>query len=153
MRLRSVLGLPVIDAQVARQAGVVSEVEMDLASGQLAAVMIRHSDGWSTQRVPAAFVYRIERGSVLVQDSVELDFRPPMAADETWITSGGIAGLEVLTEAGDRVGRLLDLDLDGDTLGVRHYLLNKRRWLVLRRRIPQAAVLSVSHELMIIRAA
>ncbi len=124
---------------------------MDLTSGRLAAVMIRHSDGWSMQRVPAAFVYRIERGTVLVQDSVELNFRPPMAADERWITSTGIAGLPVLSDQGDRVGRLLDLDLDGDTLGVKSYLLNKRRWLLLRRKIPQADVLSVSHEMMIIR--
>ncbi|MBV9357011.1 MAG: hypothetical protein JO023_15980 [Chloroflexi bacterium] len=144
--------MPVIDAQVARQAGVVSEVEMDLTSGRLAAVMIRHSDGWSTQRVPAAFVYRIERATVLVQDSVELNFRPPMAADERWITSAGIAGLPVLSDRGDRVGRLLDLDLDGDTLGVKSYLLDKRRWLVLRRKIPQADVVSVSHEMLIIRA-
>jgi sporulation protein YlmC with PRC-barrel domain len=141
----------VIDAQVARQAGVVSEVEMDLASGRLAAVMIRHSDGWSTQRVPAAFVYRIERGTVLVQDSVELNFRPPMAADERWITSARIAGLPVLSDQGDRVGRLLDLDLDGDTLGVKTYLLDKRRWLLLRRKIQQADVVSVSHEMMIVR--
>ena len=74
-----------------------------------------------------------------------------MAADERWITSARIAGLPVLSDQGDRVGRLLDLDLDGDTLGVKTYLLDKRRWLLLRRKIQQADVVSVSHEMMIVR--
>ena len=99
----------------------------------------------------ATFVYRIERATVLVQDSVELNFRPPMAADERWITSARIAGLPVLSDQGDRVGHLLDLDLDGDTLGVKSYVLDKRRWLLLRRRIQQADVVSVSNEMMIVR--
>jgi sporulation protein YlmC with PRC-barrel domain len=152
VRLRRLLGLPVVDADVARQAGVVSDVELDLAAGRVAVVQVRHGDGWEVWRVPAEFVYRVERGAVLVQDSVELDFRPPLAPQPGWVGSAGLAGLEVLSEAGERVGRLLDADLDPDTLCVRRYLLRQRRWLLWHRRILPADVVSASRELMIVRA-
>ncbi len=57
----------------------------------------------------------------------------------------------MLSDEGDRVGHLLDLDLDGDTLAVRSYVLDKRRWLLLRRKVPQANVVSVSNEMMIVK--
>jgi sporulation protein YlmC with PRC-barrel domain len=151
VRVTTIVGLPVVDAHLARQAGVVADVELDLRSARLAAINVRHSDGWLVQRVPAELVHSIERGTVLVQDSVDLHFRPPMAPSADWVGTASLAGLEVLNEAGDRVGRVFDADIDGSTLCIRGYLLEERRWLLWRRRLLPNEVLSVSPDVMIVR--
>jgi sporulation protein YlmC with PRC-barrel domain len=151
VRVTSIVGLPVVDAEVARQAGVVSDVELDLRAARLAAISVRHSDGWIVQRVPAESVHSIAYGAVLVQDSVRLNFRPQVAAAAGWLGTAALSGLEVLSEDGDLVGRILDADVDAATLCVRGYLLHERRWLLWRRRILPRDVLSASPELMIVR--
>jgi len=142
-------GLPVVDSRLARQAGVVSDALLDLGVGRVAALDLRHADGWLIQRVPVDYVHRIQHGAVLVNDSVDLDFNPPMAADARWLRTGQLTGLEVLGEGGDLVGHVDDVDVDARTLSVTCYLLRERR-LLRQRKIMPDDVVSFSDERLIV---
>ncbi|MCA1645740.1 MAG: hypothetical protein LC797_09840 [Chloroflexi bacterium] len=151
MRLTKVTGLPVVDTHVARQAGIVSDVLLDLHAGRLAVLNVKHADGWLVQRIPAEFVYRLGPHTVLVADTIAVDLGPP-AADQRWFPIESVVGLEVLTEGGDRVGRIVDAELDHQTLAVKAYLLRNASgpWR-LSGRIHPDEVVTCSTELMLIR--
>ena len=51
--------MPVVDTHVARQAGVVSDVLLDLQAGRVAVLNVKHADGWLVQRIPAEYIYRL----------------------------------------------------------------------------------------------
>ena len=152
MRLSKITGLPVVDTHVARQAGVVSDVLLDLQAGRLAVLNVQHADGWLVQRIPADYVYRLGPHTVLVADTVAVDLGPPLA-DQRWVALSSLVGLEVLTDGGDRVGRIADAELDDQTLVVTAYLLKGASGAWRRRgRIRPDEVLAFSNELMIVRA-
>lgn len=151
MRLSRVTGLPVVDTHVARQAGVVSDVLLDLQTGRVAVLNVQHADGWIIQRIPAEYVYRLGPHTVLVADTVAVDLGPPQP-DQRWFPLGSLLGLEVLTEGGERVGHIADADLDAQTLEVRAYLLKEARGVWRRRgRVHPDEVVTYSPELMIVR--
>ena len=151
MRLTKVTGMPVVDTHVARQAGIVSDVLLDLHAGRIAVLNVKHADGWLVQRIPAEYVYRLGPHTVLVADTVAVDLGPP-AADQQWFPIESDVGLEVLTEGGDRVGQIVDVDLDDQTLAIRAYLLRNAQGAWRRRgRINPDEVVTCSPELMLIR--
>jgi sporulation protein YlmC with PRC-barrel domain len=146
-----VTGLPVVDTHVARQAGVVSDVLVDLQAGRVAVLNVQHADGWLVQRIPAEYIYRIGPHTVLVSDTVAVDLGPP-AADQRFFPLDTLVGLEVLTEGGERVGHIADAELDAQTLAVKVYLLKETRGLWRRRgRIHPEDVVTFSPELMVVR--
>ena len=151
MKLTKVVGMPVVDTHVARQAGIVSDVLLDLQAGRVAVLNVKHADGWLVQRIPAEYVYRLGPFTILVADTVAVDLGPP-AVDQRWFPIESVVGLEVLTEGGDRVGQITDADLDDQTLAVRCYLLKHASgaWRRLGRIHPDE-VLTASPELMLIR--
>ena len=152
MRLTKIPGLPVVDTHVARQAGVVSDVLLDLHNGRVAVLNVQHADGWLVQRIPAEYIYRIGPHTVLVADTVAVDLGPPQA-DQRYFPSAALLGLEVITEGGDRVGRISDADLDDQTLAVKAYLLRNAQGAWRRRgRIYPDEVVTISPELMLVRA-
>lgn len=151
MRLTKVTGLPVVDTHVARQAGIVSDVLLDLHTGRVAVLNVKHADGWLVQRIPAEYVYRLGPHTVLVADTVAVDLGPP-ATDQRWFPIQSVVGLQVLTEGGDRVGQIVDADLDDQTLVVRSYLLRNASGPWRRgKRIHPDEVVTCSPELMLIR--
>lgn len=154
MRVTQVRGLPVVDSRVARQAGIVSQVVIDLASARVVAVEVQHGDGWLRERLPAAFVNRLGPYAVVVAHSRELELSPPLTAEELWIDADDLVGLEVFTERGDRVGYLADAHVDPKTLRVVAYQLQGSFWgrLAGRRRrvLPEDVVVS-SREILIVR--
>lgn len=151
MRLTKVPGLPVVDTHVARQAGIVSDVLLDLHAGRVAVLNVKHGDGWLVQRIPAEYVYRLGPHTVLVADTVAVDLGPP-ASDQRWFPIESVVGLEVLTEGGDRVGRIVDAELDDQTLAVRAYLLRGATGAWRRHgRIHPDEVVTASPELMLVR--
>lgn len=152
MRLTKITGLPVVDTHVARQAGIVSDVLLDLQTGRVAVLNVQHADGWLVQRIPAEYIYRIGPHTVLVADTVAVDLGPPRE-DQRYFPSASLLGLEVMTEGGDRVGQISDADLDDQTLAVKAYLLRKAQgpWR-RRKRIHPDEVITFSPELMLIRA-
>jgi sporulation protein YlmC with PRC-barrel domain len=151
VRLTKVLGLPVVDTHVARQAGIVSDVLLDVQAGRVAVLNVKHADGWLVQRIPAEYVYRLGPLTVLVADTVAVDLGPP-AADQRWFPIQSIIGLEVLTEGGNRVGQVTDADLDEQTLAVKGYLLRHANGPWRRRKLvhPDEVVIC-SPELMLVR--
>ena len=151
MRLTQVIGLPVVDTHVARQAGVVSDVLIDVSAGRVAVLNVQHADGWLVQRIPAEYVYRLGPHAVLVADPLAVDMGPPIS-DQRWLRAEALMGLEVLTEGGDRVGHIADADLDNQTLAVRAYLLKRPRGAWRRGgRVHPDEVVAVGSELMLVR--
>src|SRR5438552_13635956 len=143
--------MPVVDTHVARQAGIVSDVLLDLQAGRVAVLNVKHADGWLVQRIPAEYVYRLGPHTVLVADTVAVDLGP-VVADQRWYPIESVVGLDVLTEGGDRVGQIVDADLDDHTLAVKAYLLRNATGAWRRRgRIHPDEVVTCSPELMLIR--
>ncbi|MBV9168920.1 MAG: hypothetical protein JOZ81_02400 [Chloroflexi bacterium] len=152
LRLTQISGLPVVDTHVARQAGIVSDVLLDLHEARVAVLNVQHADGWLVQRIPAEYIYRIGPHTVLVADTAAVDLGPPQA-DQRFFPSAALVGLQVLTDGGDRVGEISDADLDDQTLAVKSYLLRNAQGPWRRhKRIHPEEVLSFSPELMLIRA-
>ena len=152
MRLTKVPGMPVVDTHVARQAGVVSDVLLDMQAGRVAVLNVKHADGWLVQRIPAEYVYRLGPHTVLVSDTVAVDLGPP-APDQRWFPIDSVVGLQVITEGGDQIGRITDAELDDQTLAVRVYLLRSAGGILRRSgRIHPDEVVTCSPELMLIRA-
>ena len=151
MKLTKVVGMPVVDTHVARQAGIVSDVLLDLEAGRVAVLNVKHADGWLVQRIPAEYVYRLGPFTILVADTVAVDLGPP-AVDQRWFPIESVVGLEVMTEGGDRVGEITDADLDDKTLAVKSYVLRNASgaWRRLGRIHPDEVV-TASPELMLIR--
>jgi sporulation protein YlmC with PRC-barrel domain len=151
VRLTKVMGLPVVDTHVARQAGVVSDVLLDMQAGRVAVLNVKHADGWLVQRIPAEYIYRLGPHTVLVADTVAVDLGPP-APDQRWFPVQSLIGLEVMTEGGDRVGQISDADLDDQTLAVKAYVLRKARGAWRRRgHVDPDDVVTCSPELMLVR--
>lgn len=151
MRLTRITGLPVVDTHVARQAGVVSDVLIDLATARVAVLDVQHADGWLVQRIPAEYVYRLGPHTVLVADTVAVDMAPAIS-DRRWFRTQALLGLEVMSDGGERVGTIADAELDPRTLAVKAYLLRKASGLWRRRRrVHPDEVVTFSPELMIVR--
>jgi sporulation protein YlmC with PRC-barrel domain len=151
MRLTRVTGLPVVDTHVARQAGIVSDVLLDMQSGRVAVLNVKHADGWLVQRIPAEYIYRLGPHTVLVADTVAVDLGPPQP-DQRWFPIESVLGLEVLTEGGERVGQIADAELDDQTLAVRVYRLRKATGPWRRRGVVRPEeVVACSPELMLVR--
>jgi sporulation protein YlmC with PRC-barrel domain len=151
VRLTKVTGLPVVDTHVARQAGIVSDVLLDLQAGRVAVLNVKHADGWLVQRIPAEYVYRLGPHTVLVADTVAVDLGPP-SPDQRYFPIQSVVGLNVMTEGGDRVGQITDAELDDQTLAVKAYLLRKATGVWRRHgRIHPDEVVACSPELMLIR--
>jgi sporulation protein YlmC with PRC-barrel domain len=151
VRISKVTGLPVVDTHVARQAGVVSDVLLDMQAGRVAVLNVKHGDGWLVQRIPAEYVYRLGPHTVLVSDTVAVDLGPP-AAEQRWFPIESLIGLEVLSDGGERVGQIADADLDDQTLAVKAYLLRKAVGAWRRHsRVHPDEVVSCSPELMLVR--
>jgi sporulation protein YlmC with PRC-barrel domain len=151
VRLTKVTGLPVVDTHVARQAGIVSDVLLDMQAGRVAVLNVTHADGWLVQRIPAEFIYRLGPHTVLVADTVAVDLGPP-ATDQRWFPIESLVGLQVLSEGGETVGQILDAELDDHTLDVRAYLLRKANGAWKRgSRVRPDEVVACSPELMLVK--
>jgi sporulation protein YlmC with PRC-barrel domain len=124
---------------------------MDMQAGRVAMLNVKHADGWAVQHIPAEYVHRISPHTVLVADTVAVDLGPPQV-DKRWFPIESVVGLEVLTDGGDRVGEILDAELDDRTLEVRAYVLRKATgaWKRIGRVHPDE-VMACSGELMLVR--
>jgi len=143
--------MAVVDTHVARQAGIVSDVLLDMQAGRVAVLNVKHADGWLVQRIPAEYIYRLGPHTVLVSDTVAADLGPPQT-DQRWFPIESIVGLQVMTEGGEHVGKIFDAELDDHTLDVRAYLLRKASgpWKGGGRVHPDEVVMC-SPELMLVR--
>jgi sporulation protein YlmC with PRC-barrel domain len=86
-----------------------------------------------------------------VSDTVAVDLGPP-SAEQRLFPIQSLIGLEVLTDGGDRVGRIVDAEVDDQTLAVKAYLLRNAEGAWRRHgRVHPDEVVSCSPELMLVR--
>ena len=153
MRLKQLRGLPVIDPTAARKIGIVTDYQVDPVAGRLAALDVDGVESRGAERVLAQRIRRVgahaviltARGGTLPGDSPEIN--------EGWLDSSTLAGLEVMGDDGNLVGRLVDATFDQDSLDIHAYLLRANTWQRLLRRgtrILPARVHACSRELMLI---
>ncbi len=154
MRLKQLLGLRVIDPIAARSVGTVVDYELDPASHRVAAVQLSRADAADDGRVPGEHIRRVGRDAImLTAQSRGSSPRAAPAADERWLDSASVDGLEVLGDDGKRIGYLTDATFDEDSLVIGDYLLRSSFWerLVGRRgRVQPRSVRSCSRELMLV---
>ena len=151
VRLTKVTGMPVVDTHVARQAGIVSDVLLDMHTARVAVLNVKHADGWMVQRIPAEYIYRLGPHTVLVSDTAAADVGQ-VQIDQHWLPIQAVVGLQVMTDGGDHVGHIQDAEVDDHTLDVRAYLLRNPTgaWKLAGRVHPDEVVVC-SPELMLVR--
>src|SRR3954454_16103445 len=109
--------MPVVDTHVARQAGIVSDVLLDMQAGRVAVLNVKHADGWLVQRIPAEYIYRLGPHTILVADTLGVALGPPQTV-QRWFPIQSVLGLKVMTEGGVPVGQIVDAELDDHPLDV-----------------------------------
>jgi sporulation protein YlmC with PRC-barrel domain len=153
MRLKELRGLPVIDPTAARKVGIVTDYQVDPASGQLAALDISGGENGEDERILAPRIRRVGRNAVILTARGGATASAPVAVNERWLDASTLSGLEVMGDDGNRVGRLVDAAFNQDSLEVEAYLLRSGGWLsMLGRgdRIQPSKVHACSRELMML---
>jgi sporulation protein YlmC with PRC-barrel domain len=153
MRLKELRGLPVIDPTAARKIGVVTDYQVDPASGRLAALDVDGVNNRGPERILAQRIRRVGGSAVIL--TARGGGMPGTAPeiDEAWLDSSTLVGLDVMGDDGNRIGRLVDGTFDQDSLDIGAYLLHAtafERLFGRRGRIAPAKVHSCSRELMMV---
>jgi sporulation protein YlmC with PRC-barrel domain len=153
MRLKEILGLPVVDPAAARRIGTVSDYQVDPAAGRVAAIDVTSADGEEPIRILSHRIRRVGQHAVVLTGRTGQLSTSEAAVNERWLDSRTLEGLEVLGDDGNRVGRLGDARFNQDTLDVSAYLRKGPTFtesIVGRGRIQPNRVASCSRELMIV---
>jgi len=153
MRLKELRGLPVIDPTAARRIGTVTDYQVDPASGRLAALDIAGINDNPDERIVAQRIRRVGQSAVILTARGGATAGAPVEVNDHWLDSSTLAGLDVMGDDGNRVGRLVDATFDQDSLDIDAYVLRSGFWsrLVSRgARIAPAKVHSCSRELMMV---
>jgi sporulation protein YlmC with PRC-barrel domain len=154
MRLKELRGLPVIDPTAARKVGVVTDFQVDPASGRIAALDIdpvEKSDSY--ERILGHRVRRVGRHAVILTGRAGSSPNTPVELNEHWLDASTLVGLEVMGDDGNRIGKLIDATFDQDSLEIDNYLLRStfmQRFTGRRGRIQPSKVHSCSRELMVV---
>ncbi len=154
MRVKEILGLPIVDPLAARKIGVTVDVLIDPAHGELAGVEFEPRDPRERGRVLGHQVQRVGRHAVMLRERYEGALAGPLAPVDDWLDTGALVGLEVIGDDGDAIGKLADAHFDQDTLRIESYILGARgwwRWFGSRNLIKPDRVFSCSRELMVLR--
>jgi uncharacterized protein YrrD len=152
MRLKELPGLPVIDPTAARKIGTVHDYQVDPATARLAALDIESVEGGGTERILAARIRRVGANAVILTPRGGATTGTEPEVNEHWLDASTLAGLEVMGDDGNSIGRLVDAAFDQDNLEIDAYLLRSGgfdRLIGRRGRIQPAKVHSCSRELMI----
>jgi sporulation protein YlmC with PRC-barrel domain len=153
MRLKEIRGLPVIDPTAAHKIGTVLDYQIDPASGRLAALDINGIEEGTSERILAQRIRRVGHSAVILTGRGGATSGTPIEINERWLDAATLAGLEVMGDDGNRIGRLIDAALNQDTLEIEAYLLRVgllERLIRRRGRIRSSKVHSCSRELMLV---
>ncbi len=154
MRLKELRGLPVIDPTAARKIGIVSDYQVDPATGRLAALDLDAGDSRGAERVLAQRIRRVGANAVILTARGGTMPSANSEVNDAWLDSSTMVGLEVMGDDGNLIGRLMDATFDQDSLEVEAYLLRASAWRRLlgrRTRIEPGEVHSCSRELMMVK--
>ena len=152
MRVTQIRGLPVLDSAVARQAGVVAGLLIDVTSACVVALDVKHGDGLLVHRVPMGYVDSISRRAVLVPRSGELELIPPRLWGDHLFGTDALIGLEVLSDGGERLGFVSDVHFGPKTMAIQSYVVTRRAWepWLRRTRLVPSEVLACSGDAMVV---
>jgi sporulation protein YlmC with PRC-barrel domain len=152
MRVSQVRGLPVLDSTRARQAGVVADLVIDVTAARVVALDVHHGDGLLVHRVTMDSVERVGSRSVLVPRSSELELAQPREWADHLMVTDALIGLEVLSEAGERVGYVSDVHFGPKTKSIHSYEVTTSAWepWCRRTRLHPAEVLACSPDAMLV---
>jgi uncharacterized protein YrrD len=155
MRLKELRGLPVIDPTAARKVGTVRDYQVDPIAGRLAALDIDPVDQSDGERVLGHRIRRVGRHAVMLTGRGAS--APSLALDgyAHWLERDVLEGLEVLSDDGLRVGRLVDATFDPDSLDIEAYTLRSGflcRLIGRRAELQPDRVNSCSRELMMVQS-
>jgi sporulation protein YlmC with PRC-barrel domain len=153
MRLKKLRGLPVIDPTAARRMGLISDYQVDPASGRLAAVHITTVDTEASVRISADRIRRVGQHAVVLTSRGAASGGAASSPNGNELDAAALSGLEVIGDDGNRIGRMLDATFNQDSLAIEAYLLRPEGWRLLigrGRRIQPSQVHACSRDLMIV---
>lgn len=153
MRLKEIRGLPVIDPTAARKVGTVVDYQVDPVAGRIAALDVTPVNGAEGERILAQRIRRVGANAVILTARGGGMPSTPVEINDRWLDTSTTIGLEVIGDDGVRIGHLVDLTFDQDSLEVESYILRAsliERLMGGRGRIQPDKVHSCSRELMMV---
>jgi uncharacterized protein YrrD len=153
MRLKELLGLPVIDPTAARKIGTVVDYQVDSTAGRLAALDVDDGQGGGGERILTQRIRRVGQNAVMLTGRGGATPGLPPDINERWLDSSTVLGLEIMGDDGNLIGHLTDAAFDQDTLQIEVYLLKAsflQRLFGRRSRIQPSRIHACSRELMIV---
>ncbi|MBI2755249.1 MAG: hypothetical protein HYX52_00920 [Chloroflexi bacterium] len=136
-----------IDAHGTRSAGVVLDAVLDLEAGQLVGLDVAHGNGMLATRVPLDEIETIEPRVVRLRDVRTATRVEPRDWGEHTLSTSDVFGLLVLSDEGEDLGRIRDVNLRTDDLAILSYEIQGR----LKRLTPDH-VLAGSRDALIVQS-
>ncbi len=151
MRVKEIHGLPVVDTLAARKLGLVADYFIDPAESCLAGVEVESPDTSERFRIPADQIQRVGHNAVMLRSGYRRGAGKPIVAIDDYLDHDTLAGLEVLGDDGESIGRLEDAQFHQDTLEVESYRLESKGVFGRGGGIKPEKVFSCSREMMVVR--
>jgi len=152
VRLTRLRGMPAVDLTTAHRIGWINDVFIDPKSGSIQALELRTIADGDIKRVSALDVRRIGHDAVIMLPNA--DGAPRRAGDTAGLVNvSALVGLEVMSDAGNRIGYLSDAYISPETLEVDAYELDTptwKQWFQGPRTIVPETVLLCSPDVMIV---
>ena len=155
MRLDTLRKRVVVDPETGTRLGTVTDYWIDAAVGRVAALIIRPIDADLSERVAAERVARVGRDAVMLSPSNGPSAPTPATpVRSNWLDRRHTRGLTAYTDAGERLGRIDGVEIDGRTLSIQNYHVKLpvwRRWFSGRRHIAASSVAWCGRDVLVVR--
>jgi uncharacterized protein YrrD len=152
MRIHEFIGMPVVALDDGVRLGTVRGVELDMSAGGIRYVRIRGEGRRGESVVPWSALHSVGRDAVTIESSSALLETIPGADRDSVIPHLG--DRPVVTESGDRIGRLDDYEFDPQTGAILTYHLAPQGLLGRitghRLQFPHASVRTVGADAIIV---
>lgn len=156
MKYSEIQGMPVVSVQGADELGHVDDLYLDLGQSRILALRVNLSGLFSGHRaLQWKDIQSIGQNAVTVASSSVLQQARDLPALENAVGWQSVRGMKVMTEGGDEVGTVSDLDLDPATGHIESYLLQEGfldRLQHKERLIPSSAVVSTSSHMLVVNS-
>ena len=155
MRLDTLRKRVVVDPETGSRLGTVTNYWVDAVAGRVAALMIRPVDADLSERVAADRVAQVGRDAVMLSRSDPVGAGTPATPIRSeWLDRRHIRGLTVYTDTGERLGRIVGVEVDQRTLTIQQYNLGRpmwRRWFSGRQHVAAASVAWCGRDVLVVR--
>jgi uncharacterized protein YrrD len=154
MKFGEIRNKPVVSVAGAGKLGYVDDVLVDTASSRVSGFIVR-SGGLLThyQSMLLSDVRNVGSDAVTVEDASRLNARDKFAQFSNATTGGDLFGSRVMTESGQEIGSLADLDADLTTGRIERWVLAGSLMDRLRKEehtVPPEAIRSFGQKLVVV---